>query len=131
MYNIFQYLENKKGKPLPLELKLINNLPLNENELTYNDNLDLINTNIKYLPDNLTVNGYLDLYKSKITYLPDNLIVNGWLDLTYTKINSLPDNLNVNDGLWCLYTPLATNIKNDPSLLTKYQKQIKGQIFYV
>jgi len=131
MYNIFQYLENKKGKPLPLEYKLLNNIPLNESDLYFNGSLNLFDSKITWLPDNLTVHGNLDISFSNITSLPDNLIVNGNLYLYYTNIKYLPDNLTVNGDLNCKRSALADNIKNDPSLLTKYSKQIKGKIYYV
>jgi len=110
MKNIFQYLQNKKGKPIPFEFKLLNNIPLKNDELIYNDHI------------------YLNF--TKITSLPDNLKVNGHLYLFRTKITSLPDNLKVNGSIWCSYTPLADNIKKDISLLKKYSKQVKGRIIY-
>jgi len=110
MNNIFQFIQDKKGKPIPLKYKLLNNIPLTKNDVTYDGNLSLYNSNITYLPDNLTINGNLELSLSKIKYLPDNLYVGG--------------------NLFCKHTPLANNIKNDTSLLNKYSKQVKGKIFY-
>jgi len=130
MYNIFKYLENKKGKQIPLKYKLINNLPLNENELTHNGNLYLFYSKIITLPNNLTVNRSLYLNNNKIITLPNNLTVNRHLDISITEISELPDDLIVKGFLFCYDTPLAERIKNDSSLLTKYSKQIKGEIEY-
>jgi len=127
---IFNYLEKKKGKPIPLSYKLLYNLPLNENDLIVNSDLKLWDSKIEYLPNNLTVNGHLELSYSNIKRLPNNLIVEGSLYLYNSNIKSLPDDLIVNGNLWCYNTPLANNIKNDVSLLNKYSKQIKGQIIY-
>jgi len=131
MTNIFQYLENKKGKPIPLIYKLLNNIPLNENELIINGDLYLSYTKITSLPNNLTVNGCLYLRHSDIISLPNNLTVNRYLSITLTKISELPDDLIVYGDLWCYHTPLANNIKNDISLLIKYKQQIKGNICYI
>jgi len=128
---IFNYLYDKKGKPLPFEYKLKNNIPLNESDLYFDGGLNLICSNIKELPDNLTVNGNLFLNNNKIKSIPDNLTVNGCLFIEVTLISVLPDNLTVINSLYCWNTPLATNIKNNPSLLTKYSKQIKGNIYYL
>jgi len=130
MLNIFQCLENKKGKQIPFEYKIKNNLPLNESDLYVNGDLNLFKSNITYLPDNLKVDGYLDLFQSKIRYLPNNLTINGNLDMSYTEITSLPDNLIVNGWLYCYNTPLVYNIKKDWLLHEKYLKQFKGKIQY-
>jgi len=130
MNNIFQYLYDKKGKAIPFKAKLIYNTPLNENDLIFKGSLYLHKTNITSLPDNLTVNGDLNICISDISYLPNNLIVNGWLDLSFTIISELPDNLIVNSDLCCKYTPLADKIYNNPLLLIKYSKQVKGKIIY-
>ena len=131
MLNIFQYLEKTKGKPIPFLFKLLNNLPLTEDELIYNGNLVSWFSDTISLPDNLTVNGHLDLYLSNIKSLPKNLIINSNLNINSTKISELPDDLIVAGNLWCIDTPLAKRIKKDKLLLSKYKKQVKGKIYYV
>ena len=128
MLNIFQYLYDKKSKKIPLEYKLLNKLPLNEDDLIINGDLDLEYSKINSLPDNLTVKGYLDLSWSKIKSLPNNLRVDGWLDVQHTPISELPEDLYVGGDLYCNCSPLAERIMNDISLLKKYQKQVKGEI---
>jgi len=128
MNNIFQYLYDKKGKQIPFEFKLLNNLPLNNSDLYVNGDLYLYYSNITSLPDNLTVNGSLDLFQSKINSLPNNLTVNGDLTISNTKISELPDDLTVLGDFYCHRSPLATNIKNDITLLNKYSKEITGKL---
>ena len=126
--NIFLYLQDKKIKKIPLEYKLLNNIPLTQEDLFVNGDLLLFRTNLTSLPNNLTVNGHLDLLSSKIEKLPNNLIVNRHLNIQLTYITELPDDLCVSGSLFCYNTPLANNIRNDESLLNKYSKQVKGRI---
>ena len=148
MVNIFQYLENTKGKLIPFKYKLLYNLPLNESDLIINGFLELYGTKLTWLPDNLTVSSFLDISRSNIKSLPNNLTVNGnlyieglqitklpdnltvgeSLSMSDTNILELPDNLIVNGSLYCYDTPLADNINNNEELLKKYKKQIKGKI---
>lgn len=131
MVNIFQYLYDNKGKQIPFLYKLINNLPINEDDLIVNDNLYLMNTNITSLPDNLTIEGNFSISFSNIKKLPNNLKVKCVLFMIFSEIGDLPDDLIVEGGLYCRESVLANNIKNDPSLLEKYKKQIKGHIYYL
>jgi len=131
MNNIFQYLYDKKGKPIPLLFKLINKLPLNESNLYFDGNLYLQYSNITSLPNNLTINGNLNISDTNITTLPNNLTVNGSLNLSHTDISELPDDLCVYGNLYCWCTPLAKNIKKDISLLNDYEKLIKGKICFL
>jgi len=105
--NILKFLEKKEGRPIPLRVKLTNNLPLTPEDLNVTGNLGLSRTPINSLPDNLNVVGNLNLSVTPITSLPDNLQVGGHLDLSYTSITSLPDNLNVGSRLFLVNTPLS------------------------
>jgi len=124
---VFEFIKEKRGYDYPVIYKLLNGLPLSEDELTIDGDLDLTNTNITSLPDNLKVGGDLVLENSKITSLPDNLQVGGdlvlenskitsfpdnlyvgeFLDIRNTKINTIPDNLYVGGYLYLNYTPLS------------------------
>lgn len=128
MLNIFTFLENNKGKPIPQLFKLYNKLPFNKDELSTDGNLNLAWYQINWLPDNYTINGWLHLHSTELKQLPNKLIVNGWLDISYTEISVLPDDLIVYGDLYCHRTPLAENIKNNPHLLKKYSKQVKDLI---
>jgi hypothetical protein len=87
--NILKFLEKVDNRPIPLRVKLINNLPLT--------------------PEDLNVTGNLNLRYTPITSLPDNLKVGGSLDISYTNIKSLPNNLQVGGGrgLYLVNTPLS------------------------
>ena len=131
MLNLFQYLEDTKGKKVPFEYKVLHNIPLTEDELTVNGNLDFFDAYITCLPDNLTVNGFLDLnYNPHFSCLPNNLYVKGDLYIINTNISELPNNLIVDGYLHCRNTPLEQNIQNDLSLFIKYQKQVKGGVIH-
>ena len=88
IYNLFKFLEKKKGTKTPLEAKLF----YAPEEITDED---------------LNVAGDVDLTSTPITSLPDNLKAGGDLDLSYTSITSLPDNLKVGGNLYLYNTSLA------------------------
>jgi len=96
--NFFKFLEKEKGRPIPVQVKLIYGLPTTPDELNVK-NLDLSNTPITSLPQGLKVGGSLNLWKTKITSLPQGLKVEGFLDLTNTPITSLPQGLQVGGTL--------------------------------
>jgi len=108
IYNLFKFLEDKKGKKIPLKFKLLHAPETIEKEdLNVEGDLDLRDTEITSLPDNLTVEGYLGLYGTQISSLPDNLTVGGSLYLSFTKISSIPKNLHVELRIYFKNTPLA------------------------
>ena len=88
IYNLFKFLEDKKGKKIPFKLKLIHAPETIEKE-------------------DLNVEGTLDLRDTEITSLPDNLTVGGSLDLSFTQISSIPKNLQVELRIYLKNTPLA------------------------
>ena len=88
IYNLFKFLEDKKGKKIPFKLKLIHAPEtIKKEDLNVKGNLNLRDTKISSLPDNLTVEGNLDLRDTEITSLPDNLKVGGFLDLENTPLS--------------------------------------------
>ena len=105
--SIYKFLKSKKGREIPVRVKLIHGLHLSKDELNIKGGLDLSNTQIEYLPDNLNVGGSLFLNNTQITSLPNNLKVRWNLFLGNTKIKSLPDNLSVGDSLYLNKTPLS------------------------
>jgi len=113
IYNLFKFLEDKKGKPIPFEVKLIHAPEtLTKEDLNVEGDLNLKNTKISSLPDNLKVEGSLYLYNTPISSLPDNLKVEGSLNLRNTKISSLPDNLKVGGYLDLEYTQISSLPEN-------------------
>jgi hypothetical protein len=88
VYNLFKFLEKKKGTKTPLRVKFL----YAPEEITDED---------------LNVEGDLDLAYTSITSIPDNLQVGGSLDLENTNIETLPNNLKVERSLFLDNTPLA------------------------
>ena len=112
IYNLFKFLEDKKGKPIPFEAKLIHA----PETLT---------------KDDLNVKGNLDLGNTKISSLPDNLKVGGYLNLRDTKISSLPDNLTVKGDLFLKNTPLAKKYSEEQikQMIEEKGGEVKGAIY--
>ena len=108
IYNLFNFLEKKKGTKTPRKVKfLYAPNELTDEELNREGDLDLFNIPITSLPDNLKVGRNLDLENSSITSLPDNLSVGGHLNLTNTPITSLSGNLKVGGHLFLYHTPIT------------------------
>jgi len=112
IYNLFKFLEDKKGKKIPLRAKLIHA----PETLTKED---------------LNVKGDLDLQYSLISSLPDNLTVKGLLVLRSTQISSLPDNLTVGRFLDLIGTPLADKYSEEQirKMIEEKGGEVKGAIF--
>ena len=108
---IYKFLKSKKGREIPVREKLIHGLPLSKDELNIKGSLNLMNTPIKFLPNNLNVGGSLFLNGTKIKFLPDNLSVNESLYLSVTSIKSLPNNLKVEGNIFLMNTPLSQKYK--------------------
>jgi hypothetical protein len=105
---VFEFIKEKRGYDYPVLYKLLNELPLSDEDLIIDGDLDLNNTKITSLPDNLHVGGFLDLSDTNITSLPDNLHVEGNLSLSHTKITSLPNNLHVGGHLYVFNTKITS-----------------------
>jgi len=132
IYNLFKFLEDKKGKKIPFKLKLIHAPEtLTKEDLNVKGDLFLRNTKISSLPDNLTVGGFLSLMGTKISSLPDNLTVGGYLSLINTPISSLPDNLTVGGDLYLDQTPLAKKYskKQIRQMIEKKGGEVKAEIY--
>jgi hypothetical protein len=97
---VFEFIKEKRGYSVPFEYKLIEGLPMTEDDLKIKGDLFLALFVIKSLPDNLTVGGDLNLYRSEIKELPNNLVVYGDLSIRHTDIKTLPDNLTVGGDLY-------------------------------
>lgn len=98
---IFEFLENKEGQKTPLLWKLFNNGLFTENDLVYNDDLNLNDTYIISLPKGLRVGGDLSLYNcGQLTSLPKGLFVAGDLNLSSTWLETLPKGLQVGGDLY-------------------------------
>ena len=105
-------------------------MPLSEDELNVEGDLDFTGTYLNTLPDNLTVNGFLDLYESSIKSLPDNLMVDG-MSISYTNLNSLPNNLYINGPFYLVMTPLSKkySIEKIRKIIEEKGGYVKGKIY--
>ena len=104
---IFDFLEEKGEHNAPVKWKLINNIPLTEDDLNVKGDLDLFDSKIKSLPEGLKVSGTLDLSYSKIISLPKGMEVGGTLFLHFSKLTSLPKGLEIGEHLFIGKTPLT------------------------
>ena len=132
IYNLFKFLEDKKGKPIPFKAKLIHAPEtLTKEDLNVEGYLFLDNTPLSSLPDNFQVGGYLYLRDTKISSLPDNLTVGESLVLRNTPISSLPDNLKVGGFLDLIGTPLADKYSEEQikQMIKEKGGEVKGSIY--
>jgi len=127
---IFDFLEDKEQQNPPLKWKLINNIPLTEEELNVKGDLDLYECkSLTSLPKGLKVGGDLDLESTNITHLPEGLKVGGDLDLSRTNITSLPKGLEVWGHLNLSKSELPYYYKNNNHLRKSIEPGfIKGDI---
>ena len=124
---IFDFLEEKGEHNAPVKWKLINNIPLTEDDLNVKGDLDLFDSKIKSLPEGLKVSGTLDLSYSKIISLPKGMEVGGTLFLHFSKITSLPEGLEVGNNLYIGKTPI-TKYTDDELIEMIKPGFIKGKI---
>jgi len=133
IYNLFKFLEKKKGTKTPLGVKFIYAPDeLTDEDLNVEGSLDLAaNTARISLPNNLKVGGSLYLNNSSITSLPDNLQVGGFLHLFKTSISSIPSNLKVEVHLDLRQTPLAEKYfpHEIKKMIEKKGGYVKGKIY--
>ncbi|MFZ9878297.1 MAG: hypothetical protein ACO3EG_07150, partial [Chitinophagaceae bacterium] len=54
---IFEFLEKKDNRNIPLRWKWVNNIPLTEDDLHIKGDLNLSDLDIETLPDNLHIEG--------------------------------------------------------------------------
>jgi hypothetical protein len=102
--SIFKFLENEENKKTPIVWKIVNNEPIEQDDLIVNGDINMDYSDIESLPEGLYVNGDLSLFGSEIKSLPKNLKVGGYLNLFNTKITSLPEGLEVGGRLFILQT---------------------------
>ena len=125
---IFNFLEEKEEHNAPLLWKLRHDIPLTEEDLNIEGDLNLhsykkltslpkglkvggslslIFADIESLPEGLKVGRDLDIFGSKITSLPKGLEVGRFLDIRDTKITSLPKGLELGSSLYIRHTALV------------------------
>ena len=105
---IFEFLEEKGEHNAPVMWKYMNNIPLTEDDLNIEGDLDLSGIEATSLPEGLKIKGNLNLQFSKIISLPRDLNIKGDLNLVGTKIKSLPEGLEVGGNLNLKYTKITS-----------------------
>jgi len=126
--NIFKFLEDEGEHRTPFMWKWKNNIPLTEEDLNVESDLNFYKLEIKSLPKGLKIHGHLGLYKTNITSLPKGLEVGYDLILTYSTITSLPEGLKVGGDLYIHATPLTKYLDDDLRQMVK-PGFIKGIIY--
>jgi hypothetical protein len=124
---IFNFLEEKGEQRIPFLWKWKNEIPLTEEDLNVNGDLDLSNSNITLLPEGLKVSGTFDLGYSNITSLSEGLKVGDDLYLSNSNLSSLPKGLEVGGFIFIYNTPLTEYTNNELREMIK-PGFIKGRI---
>jgi len=106
---IFYFLEENEQQNPPFLWKWKNEIPLTEEDLDINGDLDLTYSNIESLPEGLKIDGDLILnYCENISSLPEGLLVRGNLILEECiNLSSLPKGLKVGGTLYIFASPLG------------------------
>jgi hypothetical protein len=101
--NIFKFLENEENRSTPIFWKILNNEPIEQDDLIVNGDINMEYSDVESLPEGLYVNGDLSLFGSEIKSLPKDLYVSENLYLGYCdNITSLPEGLEVGGSLWLI-----------------------------
>jgi len=132
IYNLFKFLEEKKGKKIPLRAKLIHAPEtLTKEDLNVEGDFYLYNKPLSSLPDNFQVERHLFLDSTKISSLPDNLTVGGNLSLEKTPLSSIPKNLKVGGVFFIGQTPLAKKYSEEQirKMIEEKGGKVKKEIF--
>jgi hypothetical protein len=110
IYNLFKFIEDKYPEyRTPFKYKIIYEIPITEEELNIEGDLDLDDSHVTSLPDNLTISGYLFLRRcTKLRSLPNNLTVSiGVILVGCTNLKRLGRNLSIGGGIILKNTPIA------------------------
>ena len=147
--SIFKFLENEENRKTPIVWKIVNNEPIEQDDLIVNGDINMEYSDIESLPEGLYVNGDLSLFGSEIkslpkdlyvsenlsvgycdniTSLPEGLYVGGNLSIAKTNISSLPKGLKVEGFLFIHYTPLANFSDEELIKMIKPTDDVDGYI---
>ena len=125
---IFDFLEGKGEHKAPFLWKLENNIPLTEEDLNIEGDLNLHSyKKLTSLPKGLKVGGSLSLIFADIESLPEGLKVGDNLYLQHSKITSLPKGLKVGGVMFIEYTPFKKYTDDELREMVK-PGFIKGKI---
>ena len=147
--SIFKFLEKEENRSTPIVWKILNNEPIEQDDLIVNGDINMEYSDVESLPEGLYVNGDLklsrseinslpkDLYVSEnlsvgycdnITSLPEGLYVGGNLSIAKTNISSLPKGLKVDGFLFIRYTPLVNFSDEELIKMIKPTDDVDGYI---
>jgi hypothetical protein len=147
--SIFKFLEKEENRKTPIFWKILNNEPIEQDDLIVNGDINMEYSNIESLPEGLYVNGDLSLFGSEIkslpkdlyvsenlyvgycdniTSLPEGLYVGGNLSIAKTNISSLPKGLKVDGFLFIRYTPLVDFSDEELIKMIKPTDDVDGYI---
>jgi len=147
--SIFKFLENEENRKTPIFWKILNNEPIEQDDLIVNGDINMEYSNIESLPEGLHINGDFSLFGSEIkslpkdlyvgenlsvgycdnlTSLPEGLYVGGNLSLAGTNITSLPKGLKVDGFLFIRFTPLVNFSDEELIKMIKPTDDVDGYI---
>ena len=146
---IFKFLEKEENRSTPIVWKILNNEPIEQDDLIVNGDINMEYSNIESLPEGLHINGDFSLFGSEIkslpkdlyvgenlsvgycdnlTSLPEGLYVGGNLSLAGTNITSLPKGLKVDGFLFIRFTPLVNFSDEELIKMVKPTDDVDGYI---
>ena len=146
---IFKFLEKEENRRTPIVWKILNNEPIEQDDLIVNGDINMEYSDIESLPEGLHINGYFSLFGSEIkslpkdlyvgenlsvgycdnlTSLPEGLYVGGNLSLAGTNITSLPKGLKVDGFLFIRFTPLVNFSDEELIKMVKPTDDVDGYI---
>ena len=147
--SIFKFLEKEENRSTPIFWKILNNEPIEQDDLIVNGDINMEYSDVESLPEGLYVNGDLSLFGSEIkslpkdlyvsenlyvgycdniTSLPEGLYVGGNLSIAKTNISSLPKGLKVDGFLFIRYTPLVNFSDEELIKMIKPTDDVDGYI---
>ena len=147
--SIFKFLEKEGNRKTPIAWKILNNEPIEPDDLIVNGDINMEYSDVESLPEGLYVNGDLSLFGSEIkslpkdlyvsenlsvgycdniTSLPEGLYVGGNLSIAKTNISSLPKGLKVEGFLFIRYTPLVNFSDEELIKMIKPKDDVDGYI---
>ena len=97
IYELFTFLNKIDNQNIPINLKLLYSIPLDNKDLKSVLNNHILMSDIKRnikLPNNFECYA-LDLENSNITELPKDLTVTTYIDISNTRIQKIPNDLIV------------------------------------
>lgn len=108
---VFDFIKDKRGYEYPFLYKLLNDIPLSE--------------------DDLNVRGDLTLYDSNLDTLPNKLTIMGDLLMSDSSFKKIPNGLKIYGDMYILNTPCSRMFtdKEIKKIIKDYGGFVKGTIY--